>query len=119
MKLNTIHASQQLSHYPPFHFSLSRLSLWSNRINLINKQDTRGIILGLIKNLPKLLLALTTHSRNYTGGADVDKRDVEFTGNRVGQSSLSGSRRAMEKDSSWRLDSEVSVDLGVTNWHAD
>lgn len=55
----TVHTRQKLCDHPPFHFPLSCLSLATDSIDFIDKQDTGGVALGKREKVPQGTLGLT------------------------------------------------------------
>merc|ERR1712127_261274 len=101
VSIETIHLNQNLVN-GLFTFivtsSLATSTLASYSINLINKDNARGILIGLSKDVTDTGSSHTNKHLHKFRTTDGDEWDSGFTGNSLGQKSLTSTRRSIKDD---------------------
>ena len=100
ISLKSVHFRQQLVQRL-FSFVVSSdlsVPFLTNRINLVNEHDTGRFLLGLLKQVTNLGRTHTDKHLYEFGTGDGEKRDVRFSGNRLGQHRFTCSGRAHQKN---------------------
>lgn len=95
------------------------LSLRSNRVNLVDEDDGRAVLLGLLERLPEVRLGLSGHLGHDLRTVDEEEEGTSLVGDGSGHEGLSRSRRSEHEDTSWGLDSDGLEELGVAKRQLD
>lgn len=95
------------------------VSLGSNRIDLIDEDDGRTVLLGLLERLPQVALTLSGHLGHDLWSVDEEEEGSGFVGDGSSHEGLSSSRRSEHEDTSGRLDSDGLEELRVTEGKLD
>mmetsp|Transcript_2441 Transcript_2441/g.8243 ORF Transcript_2441/g.8243 Transcript_2441/m.8243 type:complete len:673 (+) Transcript_2441:1388-3406(+) len=70
----------------------------SHRVDLVNEDDARGVLLGLLEKVPHTGGSHSDEHLDKLGSRDGEERHAGLTRDGLGQQSLSGSGRADEED---------------------
>jgi hypothetical protein len=95
------------------------LSLGSDRIDLINEDDSGRVLLGLLERLPQVRLGLSRHLGHDLRTVDEEEERSGLVSNGSGHEGLSGSGRSEHEDTSGRLDTDRLEELGVSQGELD
>ena len=72
------------------------IALLADSIDLVDKDDARGLFLGLLKQVTHLGGAATDEHLNELGARNAKERHARLAGNSLGEQGLTGARRANE-----------------------
>merc|ERR1719352_223940 len=114
--LQTVHESEQLGHNSPLNLTIGLLSLGSDGVELVNEDDGGRVLLGLLKSLPQVALALTSQLAHDLGTIDEEEEGTSLICNSPGHQGLTSARRAEEQDAPGRLHSDGLEELRVPEW---
>src|SRR6266568_1183689 len=78
-RLETIHQGQELRGNSLLYLSGDLFSLRRNRVNLVDEDDRRSILLRFLENVPEPLLALTIILAHNLWTADAEKVRIRLT----------------------------------------
>src|SRR5690606_30093843 len=92
--------------YPSFRFASGLLSLRGNRIDLIDEDDGRSVLLRILEHLPKSLLRFSVIPAHDFGAIDVEKLGFRFPGHGACEQRLPRSGRTMQEHPLGRIDAE-------------
>lgn len=112
--LHSIHEGEELGDDTALDFSASLLTLGSNRINFIDEDDGRRVLLSLFKSFAQVTLTLTGHLGHDLGAIDGEEKGSGLIGNCAGNERLTCTRRAKHQDATRRLDTNALEKLRVT-----
>ena len=102
----TVHQGEQLGDDPTFDLADDLVAAGGDRIELVDEDHARRVLLGLLELLPKLLLALSVVLRDDLRALDADEVGASLVGHRLGDEGLARSRRAVEQHPFRRGDRE-------------
>ena len=111
--LEPVHEREQLADDSALHLSGDLLSLWSDRVDLVDEYDGRCLLLCFLEDLAEPRLGLAVELAHDLRSADWDEVRVALGRDRLGQQGLAGAGRAVEQHSLRRLDAELLEYLRV------
>ena len=117
--LDTVHQCQQLRHDTTLDFAIGLVSLGSDRVNLVDKDDGRAVFLGLFECFTQVGLGFTSHFRHDFGSVDEEKEGAGLVGDSTSHERFTGTGRAKHQDTARRLDSDGFEQLRVTKGELD
>jgi hypothetical protein len=94
-------------------------TLRRNRIDLINKDDTRGILLGQSKDVPHHPGPFTQVLLHELGPVHPDKGGTRVMGDGLDEHRLARARRPVQEDAPGRVDANLLVKLQVCQGQFD
>ena len=94
-------------------------ALTSHGINLIDKDDRRGLGLGLLKEVAHTAGADAHEHLDKVGTRDAKERYSGLAGNSLGQQRLTGTRRAHEQNAARNLGAQLAVAIRIAQEVAD
>src|SRR6266566_8908939 len=113
-RLETIHQRQELRRNSFLYLSSDLFSLRRNRINLVDEDDRRRILLCFLENVPQPFLAFSIIFAHDLWSAYAEKVRVRLTRNRSSYQSLPRAWRSMKQDTFRRLDSQSLKQLRMS-----
>lgn len=117
--LEAVHKGQHLTHNTTFDFTVGFLTFGSDRIDLVNENNGRGVLLCFFKGLAEVGFGLTGHLTHDLRAVDKEKECSRLIGNRPSNQCLSGTRGSVEQDSARGLDAERLEQHRVTKGQLD
>mmetsp|Transcript_27199 Transcript_27199/g.39835 ORF Transcript_27199/g.39835 Transcript_27199/m.39835 type:complete len:387 (+) Transcript_27199:1186-2346(+) len=106
-----IHERKHLTNNTSFYLPIGLFTFWCNGINLINKDNAGGILLGLGEDITD---TGSSHSNKHLyefGTGDGDEGNTSLTSNGLGKKSLTCSGRTIQDNSSGNSASVLGVNL--------
>eukprot|EP00760_Papus_ankaliazontas_P010164 PhM_4_TR14214/c0_g1_i1/m.15161 len=113
--LETVHEGQELGHNALLYFSVGLLTLRGDRVNLIDKDDGRGVLLCFFESFAKVAFGLTCHFGHNFRAVDEEEERTSLVGNGAGNERLSGAGRAVHQNTARGLDTNGLEELRVTD----
>jgi hypothetical protein len=95
------------------------LTLGSDRIDLVDENDGRAVLLGLFEGLSQVALRLSGHLGHDLGTVNQEKERSSLVGDSSCHQGLSCSRRSEHEDTSRRLDTDGLEKLRVSQRKLD
>mmetsp|Transcript_28442 Transcript_28442/g.80059 ORF Transcript_28442/g.80059 Transcript_28442/m.80059 type:complete len:454 (-) Transcript_28442:148-1509(-) len=117
--LQPIHQGQHLTDDTTLHFSVGLFTLWCNGIDLVDEDDGRSVLLGLLECLAEVGLTLTGHLGHDLRSIDEEKEGARLVGNGPRNEGLSASRWPVQEHTTWRFDSQGFEQGRVTQRELD
>lgn len=105
--LHTVHEGEELGDDTAFNFSTGLVTLRSNRVNLIDEDDCRRVLLSLLKGLTKVTLTLTGHLGHDLWSIDGEEEGTGLIGNGTSNQGLTSTRRAIHENTARRLNANA------------
>ena len=87
------------------------IALLTDGIDLIDKDDTRCLFLGLLKQVTNLSSAATDKHLNELRARNAKERNTGLAGNSLGKQGLTGTRRANKESTTRQLGADLLVAL--------
>ena len=87
------------------------IALLADGIDLIDKNDARGLFLGLLKQVTHLSSAATDKHLNKLRARNAKERNTGLAGHSLGKQGLTGTRRADKKSTARQLGADLLVAL--------
>ena len=87
------------------------IALLADGINLIDKDDARGLFLGLLKQIAHLGGATADEHLNELRARNAKERHARLAGNSLGEQGLTGTRRADEESTARQFGADLLVAL--------
>lgn len=94
-------------------------TLGRDRVNLINEDDRRRVLLGLLKCLPQIALTLTRHLAHDFRTVNQEEERARLVRDRTRHERLTRSRRAIHEDTARGLDTDRLEKLRVAERELD
>ena len=88
-------------------------ALTAHRVDLVNKDDGRGVLLGLIEQVAHTGSTYTHIKLHKVGTRDGQEMHTGLTGHGTGQQSLAGTRRAHQQHTLGNAGAQINEPLGV------
>ena len=114
-----VHQGEELGDDPALHLALGILPLGGDRVDFVDEDDRRGVLLGILEDLPELPLALPVILAHDLGAREGDEVGIHLVCHRLCDQGLSGPRRAVEEHALRRLDPEPFEELGMPERELD
>jgi len=95
------------------------VTLGSDRINLINEDNRRRVLLRFFESLPQIRFTLSRHLRHDLRTVNKEEESTSLVGDGASHESFSGSRRTKHQDTTRRLDTDRLEELRVTEGKFD
>src|SRR6059036_3535745 len=114
-----VHQGEELRDNPPFDLAGHLFPLRSNRVEFIDEQDARSVLLGLLELLAEALLALSVVLRHDLRALDRIEICAGFVGHRLCDERLAGAGRPVQEDPLRRIDPEALEQLRVLQGELD
>jgi hypothetical protein len=95
------------------------VTLGSNRVDLVDEDDRRRVLLRLLERLPQVRLRLSRHLRHDLGTVDQEEERSRLVRNRTSHERLTRSGRTEHEDTTRRLDTDRLEELRVTERKLD
>lgn len=95
------------------------LSLGSDRVDLIDEDDGRTVLFGLLECLPEVALRLSSHLGHDLGSVDEEEEGTSLVGDGSSHECLSGTWRSEHEDTTGRLDTDRLKELRVSEGKLD
>jgi hypothetical protein len=111
---NTVHQCEQLSDNTLLNLTLGLLSVGCNRINFVDEQNSRLILLALFEGLSEVLFGLTLHFGHNFGSVQTVEESTCLIGDSFSDQSLTRTGWAEKKHTFGWLDTESFEKLGMT-----
>src|SRR5881409_3437057 len=108
-----VHQGEKLRDDAPFDLAGHLFPLRSNRVEFIDEQDARSVLLGLLELLAEALLALSVVLRHDLRALDRIEICAGFVGHRFCDERLAGAGRPVQEDPFRRIDPEALEQLRV------
>ena len=89
-------------------------TFWRNGIDLVNKDDSRRVFLGLLKRFAKITLRFTSHFGHDFGTVDEEEERAGFVGHSAGHKGFSGTGGTVHENTTGRLDADSFEELWMT-----
>lgn len=86
--LETVHKGQQLRDNSPFDLTMHLFSVGSNRIDLVDEDNSGAVLLCLLEGLSQISLCLSCHLRHDFGSVDKEEEGSSLVGNSSGDQGL-------------------------------
>jgi hypothetical protein len=102
--LESIHQGKELRDDSSFNFTVGLVSLGSDGINLVDKDDCRTVLFGLFESFSKIGFRLSGHLGHDLGTVDQKEEGSGLVGDSSGHQGLSGTRRTKHEETSRGLD---------------
>ena len=87
------------------------IALLADGIDLIDKDNARGLFLGLLKQITHLGSATADEHLDELGARNAKERHARLAGNSLGKQGLTGTRRANKKSAARQLGADLLVAL--------
>merc|ERR1712212_1215018 len=114
--LQAVHEGEKLRYNSPLNLAVSLLSLGSNRVELVDEDDGRRVLLSLLKSLSQVALALTCQLAHDLWPVDEEEEGTGLVGYSPGHQGLSSTRGAEEQDAPGWLHSNGLEQSRVPEW---
>src|SRR3990170_3661941 len=114
-----VHEGQELGDDAPLDLPCDLLPLRGDRVEFVDEQDARGVLLGLLKLLAEALLALPVVLRHDLGALDRGEVGPRLVGHGLRDEGLPRPRRAVQEDALRRVDPEPLEELRVLQGELD
>ncbi len=118
-RLEAVHQGEQLADDPPLDFASHFLSLRSDRVDLVDEDYRRRLLLRLLENLSQPRLRFTVEFAHYLRPAYRYEVGVALSRDGLREEGLPRSRRTVEEDPLRRLDAQLLEDLRVSEGELD
>ncbi len=118
-RLQTVHERKQLRHHAPFDFAARLLALRRNRVNFVNENDGRSVLLGLLELLTQVFLGLAVILAHDFRTVNHDEVRIRLARHGARQQGLTGARRAVQQHSLRRLNAQTLENLRVLQRQLD
>mmetsp|Transcript_14740 Transcript_14740/g.30439 ORF Transcript_14740/g.30439 Transcript_14740/m.30439 type:complete len:332 (-) Transcript_14740:364-1359(-) len=117
--LEAVHKGQHLTDDAAFDFSVGLITLGSNGIDFVDKNNRGGVLLCLFEGLAKIRLGLTGHFRHDFWSVDEEEKGTGFVGNRTCDQRLSAAGRPVQQNPAGWLDTERLEKHGMAKRELD
>ena len=117
--LQPVHQGKELGDDPALDLALHLLAFRRDRVDLVDEDDRRRVLLRLLKDLPQALFGLTVILAHDLGTRERDEVGVHLVCHRFCDQRLPRPRRAVEQDAFRRLDTETLEEFGVPERELD
>lgn len=117
--LHAVHEGKELGNNTTLDFSVGLLTLGCDRVDLIDKDDGRRVLLGFLEGLAQVRLGLTGHLGHDFGTVDQEEESTGLVGHGTSHQSLTRTGRAVHEDTTGRLDTNGLEELGVAKGQFD
>src|SRR5213594_1724662 len=108
-----VHQGEKLRDDAPFDLAGHLFSLRSDRVEFIDEQDARSVLLGLLELLAEALLALSIVLRHDLRALDRIEIRARFVRHRLRDERLAGAGRSVQEDPFRRINPETLEQLRV------
>mmetsp|Transcript_536 Transcript_536/g.849 ORF Transcript_536/g.849 Transcript_536/m.849 type:complete len:322 (-) Transcript_536:300-1265(-) len=117
--LGTVHEGKELGDDSLLGLTVTLLSVGSDGVDLIDKDDGGRVLLALIEGLSQVLLGLTGLGGHDLGTVQEEEEGASLVGDSLGNEGLTRAGRAVKKHTLGRLDTERLEKLGVAQGKLD
>mmetsp|Transcript_17238 Transcript_17238/g.21787 ORF Transcript_17238/g.21787 Transcript_17238/m.21787 type:complete len:460 (-) Transcript_17238:103-1482(-) len=114
--LQSIHKGEHLGNNPPLHLSVGLFTLWCNGVNLIDKDNCRGILLCLLKGFTEVGFGFSRHFGHDFRSVDEEEEGTRLIGDSACNERLTRSRWSIEEHTPGWLDSQGFKEGRMTKW---
>jgi hypothetical protein len=117
--LHAVHEGEKLGDDTPLDLTVGLVTLGRDRIDLVDEDDRRAVLLGLLEGLAQVRLGLSGHLGHDFGAVDEEEECTSLIGNSARHKSLTGTRRTVHEDTARRLDTDGLEKLRVPERQLD
>eukprot|EP00968_Pinguiococcus_pyrenoidosus_P022664 scaffold3330_cov398-Pinguiococcus_pyrenoidosus.AAC.3 len=117
--LDAVHERQELRHDALLHLPAGLVPLGRDRVDLVDEDDGRALLLGILEGLAQPRLRLAGQLGHDLRAVDGEDERVGLGRHRPGEHGLAGSRRAVEQHAAGRWHSDGAEDLRVLQRQLD
>src|SRR3989338_6577643 len=111
-----VHQCKELCNNPSFNFSTYFFPFWGYSINFVNKNYAGCIFFCFFKFFAEVFFALSVILAHYFRSVNQEEIGICFICNCFCKQCFSCPRRAVKKNSFWRLNAERLKNLRVLQW---
>mmetsp|Transcript_37429 Transcript_37429/g.76302 ORF Transcript_37429/g.76302 Transcript_37429/m.76302 type:complete len:501 (-) Transcript_37429:109-1611(-) len=104
--LQAVHQREELGDNAPLDLAVGLVPLGGNGVDLIDEDDGRGILLGLLERLSEVRLGLSRHLGHDLGAVDQKEKGSSLIRHSSCDEGLTGSGRSVQKHTTGRLDAQ-------------
>ena len=117
--LETVHEGEELGDDTSLDLAGDLVPLRRDRVDLVDEDDARRVLFGLLEHVPEVLLALTVELRHDFGARDGMEVRVRLRGDGFREERLPGPGRAVQQHALRGLDAESLEQLRVAERELD
>ncbi|KAH3663659.1 hypothetical protein OGAPHI_005060 [Ogataea philodendri] len=93
--LHTIHQCQKLRNNSSFNLTVGLVSLWSDRVDFINENDSWRVLLSFLESFSQITFRFTGHLGHNFWTVDQEEESTSLVGDGSGHQGLTGTRRTI------------------------
>jgi len=101
--LEAVHEREQLRDDAALHLAVGLLALGRDRVDLVDEDDCRSVLLGLLKRLAQVALTLASQLAHNLGAVDEEKKGAGLVRDRTRNERLAAAWRAVQQNAFGRL----------------
>lgn len=117
--LHAVHEGEELGNNTALDLSVGLLTLGGDGVDLINEDDSRRVLLGLLEGLAKVGFGFTSHLGHDLGTVDQEEESTGLVGDGTSHQGLTGTGRTVHEDTTRGLDTDGLEELGMTERQLD
>ena len=102
--LHAVHEGKKLRDDATLDFAVGLVTLGGDRVDLIDEDDSGRVLLSLLEGLAQVRLGLASHLGHDLGTIDQEEKGTSLVGDSASHQRLTGTRGAIKKDTTGRLD---------------
>lgn len=109
--LHAVHEGEQLGNDSALDLTVGLVTLGGDRVDLVDEDDRRRVLLGLLESLAQVRFRLTSHLGHDLRAVDQEEESASLVGNGTRHECLTGTRRTVHENTTRRLDTDGLEEL--------